>query len=227
MDITNFSLGVGTIGDIMTPIISKNTILPITKTKIFTNSEDYISELEIDIYQGNRIFIYDNLKIGTLMLKDLDNRLKRGEMKINITFNIDSDGIITVSAREYNSDKFSFISICNKNCNDTVSLCDTKKEDELENIIADNYKSQQNLAKTELEECYKNLLRNYNITINKNNGDIEEDNKEFEELDIGFVDIYKNTNEVINNYIQYSPQYIKQYKKKLEEEWHKHMLNLN
>lgn len=104
IDILPMSIGVETVGGFMTPIVSKNSQLPISKSKIFTNSEDNIDEMKIEIFQGERRFVRDNHKLGELLLNGLDNSLKRGEMNIKVSIDIDVNGIISVKATDLKKD---------------------------------------------------------------------------------------------------------------------------
>jgi molecular chaperone DnaK (HSP70) len=104
-DVTPMSLGIKTFDEKMSIVISKNTIIPASKSQLFTNSEDYINELTIEIYQGNNQFVKDNIYLGTFELGNLNNSLKRNKMKIEITFNINASGILSVSATDKSSNK--------------------------------------------------------------------------------------------------------------------------
>ncbi len=115
MDVLNLSLGIATDDGLMNVIVSKNTLLPVLKVNYFTNSQDYISEISIGVYQGERRFVKDNIFLGHLVLKGLDNTLKKGQMKIAIEFNIDSNGMVFVSAKDYKTEVMSSIILQTKN----------------------------------------------------------------------------------------------------------------
>ena len=116
LDIIPMTLGVETEGGIMTPIISKGSIIPISKTEIFSNSDDEIV-IDINIYQGERKFVKDNLFLGSfkvpltqnaqltqsenssasVKILDLNDKIKRNSIIIEVTFDINSDGMIIVT----------------------------------------------------------------------------------------------------------------------------------
>lgn len=98
LDVLPLSLGIEVHNGIMSPIISRNTLMPIKKSQVFTNSESHIDKIIISIYQGERRFVKDNIKLGNLTLSNLDSSRVKGTMKINVTFDIDDQGILTVSA---------------------------------------------------------------------------------------------------------------------------------
>ena len=108
LDIVPLSLGIETSGGLMSTIISKNSVIPANKTILFTNSDDYIDSITINIYQGQRKFIKDNTYLTSFELTDLDKTLQKGQMKISINFDINYDGILNVTAEtisKYNNIK--------------------------------------------------------------------------------------------------------------------------
>lgn len=98
MDVTPMSLGIKTDDNRMSIIISKNTPIPVSRTQIFTNS-DSDDNLNIEIYQGDNQYVEDNIFLKTLSLNC--NKMERGKMRIEITFNINVDGILSVFVREF------------------------------------------------------------------------------------------------------------------------------
>lgn len=104
MDVTPMSLGIKTYDNKMAIIISKNTPIPVSKSQVFTNS-DNVETLSIDIYQGDNMYVKDNIFLESLNLIDLNNGIERGKMRIKVTFSINVDGILNVSAKEMLSEK--------------------------------------------------------------------------------------------------------------------------
>jgi molecular chaperone DnaK (HSP70) len=113
LDVVPISLGVETDGGIMTPIISRNSFIPISKTETFSNA-DCEESIDINIYQGERKFVKDNLFLGTFsvplilpMKNSLDDKssLKRNSVYISVTFDINSDGILLVTSKGKGTDK--------------------------------------------------------------------------------------------------------------------------
>ena len=101
LDVTPLSLGIKTVGDIFTKMIDKNSKIPTKQSKIFTTSYDNQSKVSIEIYQGERPMIKDNIFLGKFDLNNIDLAPK-GVPQIEVTFKIDVDGIVTVQARDKN-----------------------------------------------------------------------------------------------------------------------------
>ncbi len=99
LDVTPLSLGVETLGEIMTPIIPRNTSIPSKKSEIFSTSSDNQTSVEIHVLQGERTFVKDNKSLGTFTLNGIPKNLK-GLPQIVVTFQLDADGLLTVSAKE-------------------------------------------------------------------------------------------------------------------------------
>ena len=102
LDVVPISLGVETDGGIMTPIISRNSFIPISKTETFSNA-DCEESIDINIYQGERKFVKDNLFLGTFSLPL--QTTSRNSTYISVTFDINSDGILLVTSKGKGTDK--------------------------------------------------------------------------------------------------------------------------
>ena len=102
LDVTPLSLGVETMGGIMTRMIERNTTVPVVKTEMFSTAEDNQSKVEIHVVQGERLLAGDNKSLGHFQLENIPSA-PRGVPKIEVTFEINADGILSVSAK----DKFS------------------------------------------------------------------------------------------------------------------------
>jgi len=101
LDVVPISLGIETDGGIMTPIISRNSFIPISKTETFSNA-DCEESIDINIYQGERKFVKDNLFLGTFSITT--SSLKRNSVYISVTFDINSDGILLVTSKGKGTD---------------------------------------------------------------------------------------------------------------------------
>ena len=99
LDVIALSLGVETIGGVMNTIIKRNTIIPITKSKLYMTDSDFESSVTIKIFEGERKLTRDNFLVGTFDLKGIEPQ-PRGLAKIEVRFNVDVNGIITVSAED-------------------------------------------------------------------------------------------------------------------------------
>ena len=137
VDITHLTLGVETVGGIMCPIISKNTIIPTSRTMEFTNSEND-STIDINVYQGERRNVKDNFLICKCTLENVPKR-EKNSLIIKVTFSIDSDGILNVEAKLKNDENI-HIKIT-KNIKSDITL-DCKRKMEIDEIIqnAEEYK---------------------------------------------------------------------------------------
>jgi molecular chaperone DnaK len=99
LDVTPLSLGVETMGGVMTVLIPRNTTIPTRKTEIFSTAEDNQTAVDIKVYQGERPIAADNILLGQFRLEGIAPG-PRGQPQIEVTFDIDSNGILNVSARD-------------------------------------------------------------------------------------------------------------------------------
>mmetsp|Transcript_23709 Transcript_23709/g.52315 ORF Transcript_23709/g.52315 Transcript_23709/m.52315 type:complete len:708 (-) Transcript_23709:43-2166(-) len=100
IDVTPLTLGCESLGGIMTPVIERNTAIPRKKSRIFTTSEDGQDEIEVNVYQGERPMAADNKLLGSFRLTGIPPA-PAGVAKIEVTFEIDREGILTVSAKDW------------------------------------------------------------------------------------------------------------------------------
>ncbi len=112
LDVTPLSLGVETLGGIMTKIVDKNTTIPVTKKQIFSTAADNQPQVEINVLQGEREFARDNKQLGLFALTGIAPA-PRGVPQIEVTFNIDSNGIVNVSAKDLGTGAEQQITISN------------------------------------------------------------------------------------------------------------------
>ncbi|HBL36613.1 MAG TPA: molecular chaperone DnaK, partial [Firmicutes bacterium] len=99
LDVTPLSLGIETVGGVCTHIIERNTTIPITKSQIFTTARNFQSSVEIHVLQGERQMARDNKTLGKFQLTGI-RRAMRGIPQIEVTFTIDANGIVNVSAKD-------------------------------------------------------------------------------------------------------------------------------
>ncbi|MGQ9515795.1 MAG: molecular chaperone DnaK [Anaerolineae bacterium] len=99
LDVTPLSLGVETLGGVMTVLIPRNTTIPIRKSEIFTTAEDNQMAVEIHVLQGERPMAADNMTLGRFRLEGIPPA-PRGVPQIEVTFDIDANGILNVSAKD-------------------------------------------------------------------------------------------------------------------------------
>ncbi len=110
LDVTPLSLGVETMGGVMTKIIPRNTTVPVKKTEVFSTAADGQSNVEIHILQGERELVSGNKSLGTFRLDGIPPA-PRGVPQIEVTFDIDANGILSVSAKDKGTGKEQSISI--------------------------------------------------------------------------------------------------------------------
>jgi molecular chaperone DnaK len=99
LDVTPLSLGVETMGNIMTPLIERNTTIPVKKSEIFSTAEDNQTAVDIHVLQGERTMANDNMSLGRFRLEGIPPA-PRGVPQVEVTFDIDANGIINVTARD-------------------------------------------------------------------------------------------------------------------------------
>jgi molecular chaperone DnaK len=104
LDVTPLSLGVETMGGVMTVLIPRNTTIPVRKTETFTTADDNQTAVDIKIYQGERPIAADNMLLGEFRLEGIPPA-PRGVPQIEVTLDIDANGILNVNARDKSSGK--------------------------------------------------------------------------------------------------------------------------
>ena len=102
LDVTPLSLGVETMGGLMTTIINRNASIPVKQSEVFSTGADFQDTVEIHVLQGERPFAKDNKSLGIFKLNGIPSA-PRGVPKINVTFQLDVNGLLSVSAREEQS----------------------------------------------------------------------------------------------------------------------------
>jgi molecular chaperone DnaK len=110
LDVTPLTLGLETLGGVRTPIIDRNTTIPTSKSQVFSTAADNQTSVEIHVLQGEREFAADNKSLGRFVLDSLPPA-PRGVPQIKVTFDIDANGIVKVTARDEASGKEQHITI--------------------------------------------------------------------------------------------------------------------
>ena len=110
LDVTPLSLGIETLGGVATKLIERNTTIPSSKSEVFSTAADNQNQVEIHVVQGEREFVADNKSLGRFVLDGIP-AAPRGVPQIEVTFNLDANGILNVSAKDKGTSKEQSITI--------------------------------------------------------------------------------------------------------------------
>jgi heat shock protein 1/8 len=127
LDVTPLSLGLETLGGVMTKIIPRNTTLPTSKSEVFSTAADGQTSVEINVLQGEREFVRDNRSVGSFRLDGIPPS-PRGVPQIEVRFDIDANGILSVSAQDKGTGKKQDI---------TITGASTLPKDEVERMVSE------------------------------------------------------------------------------------------
>src|SRR5574344_2031754 len=114
LDVTPLTLGIETMGGVLTPLIPRNTTIPTTKSQIFSTAEDNQPAVDIMVYQGERPMAHDNKLLGHFTLSGI-KPAKRGQPRIEVGFSIDVNGIVKVTAKDLDTRQSQDITISGSN----------------------------------------------------------------------------------------------------------------
>ncbi len=172
LDVTPLSLGVETQGGIMTKIIERNTTIPTKKSQIFSTAADNQTQVEVNVLQGEREFARDNKQLGLFKLDGIAPAM-RGVPQIEVTFDIDANGIVNVSAKDLGTGREQHITITS---NTNMSKDDIDKAiHEAESYAAEDKKRREEVDKKNDAE---NLVYAVEKLINENGEHISDSDKD-------------------------------------------------
>jgi molecular chaperone DnaK len=171
LDVTPLSLGVETMGGIMTKIIDRNTTIPTKKSQIFSTAADNQTQVEINVLQGEREFARDNKQLGLFALTGIAPAM-RGVPQIEVTFDIDANGIVNVSAKDLGTGKEQKITI-SSSTNMSKEDIDKAVKDAEQYAAEDKKRREEVDAKNEAE----NLAYQAEKLINENGDKLADDDK--------------------------------------------------
>ena len=173
LDVTPLSLGIETLGGVMTKLIERNTTIPTSKSQIFSTAADNQTQVDIHVLQGERELSADNKTLGRFILDGLPPA-PRGVPQVEVTFDIDANGILHVSAKDKASGKEQKI---------TITSSSGLSEEEVEKMKKDaEAHAEEDKKKRELIEA-KNIAENLIYTAEKSlkdAGDKVDSNKKTE-----------------------------------------------
>jgi|UniRef100_A0AB74TJU6 chaperone protein DnaK len=191
LDVTPLSLGVETVGGIMTKLISRNTTIPVKKSELFSTAADNQTNVEIHVLQGEREVVSGNKSLGNFKLEGIPEAPK-GRPQIEVTFDINVDGLLSVTAKENESGKEQTV---------TIQGSSNLSESDIETMLeeAEKYASidKEQKEKTELILTATNYCQTVEDKI-KNDELInctEDEKKEIQSLITNLREISLNNNE--------------------------------
>ncbi len=179
LDVTPLSLGIETVGGVCTRLIERNTSIPITKSQVFTTASNFQSSVEINVLQGERPMARQNKSLGKFRLNGI-RRAPRGVPQIEVTFTIDANGIVNVSALDRDTGKRQEITIQGSSnmsreeidravweaqqyaAEDARARSDAQVKDRLEGLLYRSEEARKSLdkeQKKQLDEAIKNAKR--------------------------------------------------------------------
>lgn len=150
LDVTPLSLGIETLGGVCTRLIERNTTLPITKSQIFSTAQNFQTSVEINVLQGERQMARDNKSLGKFKLTGI-RRAPRGVPQIEVTFHIDANGIVNVSAKDLGTGKQQAITIT-ASSNLSQEDIDRAIREAQQYAAADQQQKEEATAKDQLEQ---------------------------------------------------------------------------
>ncbi|NQY53152.1 MAG: molecular chaperone DnaK [Campylobacteraceae bacterium] len=171
LDVTPLSLGIETLGGVLTKLIEKGTTIPVKKSQVFSTAEDNQPAVTIHVGQGEREFAKDNKSLGNFELSDIP-AAPRGVPQIEVTFDIDANGVLNVSAKDKGTGKENKI---------TVSGSSGLSDDEIEKMVQEAEANKEVDAKrkevVEVRNQADALLHQTKKTLEENEEAVSEDEK--------------------------------------------------
>jgi L1 cell adhesion molecule like protein len=158
LDVAPLSLGIEMAGGLMNKLIERNSTIPTNKSQDFTTSEDYQEHVDISVYEGERAMVKDNNFLGKFRMGGIQKSL-RGVPKIRVTFNIDSNGILEITALDTKTNQKGDIQITNEKGRLT--------QDQIEKMLSDAEKNKDEDELALGEQRARDDLRDYMITSRK------------------------------------------------------------
>ena len=165
LDVTPLALGLETMGGVMTPLIERNTTIPVRKTQVFSTAEDNQTAVDVHVLQGERPMAADNMSLGRFRLDGIPSA-PRGLPQVEVTFDIDANGILNVSAKDKASNREQSVTITastNLNKADIERMVQEAQKHQTEDAHKRELVEARNLADNTIYQVEKALRENNSL----------------------------------------------------------------
>jgi molecular chaperone DnaK len=193
LDVMPLTLGIETLGGVSTPLIERNTTIPVKKSQVFSTAADNQPGVEINVLQGERKFARDNKSLGKFMLTDIPPA-PRGVPQIEVTFDVDANGIVNVTAKDLGT---------GKSTNITITASTNLSEEDIDKAVKDAEKyAEEDKKRKEAVDNKNNLegmIDSLEKTVNEAGDKLSDDDKKVVEDAIAKAkaDLESNDNDKI------------------------------